>query len=77
MKEIAISELMKKVPEFNFCLDLHDASFGFIKIENLKEVFEKAEDCLNNIDYSKYWGFQPPIKLPYDGMYGTNFADVK
>ncbi len=77
MKEIAISELRKNVPEFNFALDLHDASFGYMKLENAKEIFEKAEDCLNNIDYSKHWGFAPPIKLPYDGMWGMNFADVK
>lgn len=77
MKEIAISELRKNVPEFNFALDLHDASFGYMKLDQAKEIFEKAEDCLNNIDYSKYWGFEPPIKLPYDGMWGANFADVK
>lgn len=77
MKEIAISELAKNVPEFNFALDLHDASFGYMKTENAKEIFQKAEHCLNNIDYEKYWGFKPPIKLPYDGMWGDNFSDVK
>lgn len=77
MKEIAISELTQKVPEFVFALDLHDASFGYVKEENAKEVFEKAGEVLNNIDYEKYWGFKPPIPLPYDGMFGKNFGDVK
>lgn len=77
MKEIAISELTKNVPEFNFALDLHDASFGYMKEDDASRIFKEAEACLNNIDYEKYWGFKPPIKLPYDGMWGTSFADVK
>lgn len=77
MKEVAISELMKKVPEFKFALDLHDASFGYMKKENSREIFEKAGEVLNNIDYEKFWGFKPPIPLLYDGMMGSNFADVK
>lgn len=77
MKEIAITELQKHVPEFNFALDLHDASFGYMKEDQAKEIFERAEHCLNNIDYEKYWGFKQPIPLPYDGMFGDNFADVK
>jgi DNA polymerase I-like protein with 3'-5' exonuclease and polymerase domains len=77
MKEVAITELKRNVPEFNFALDLHDASFGYMQEDKADEIFNKAEACLNSIDYSKYWGFKPPIKLPYDGMWGTNFADVK
>lgn len=77
MKEIAICELKKKVPEFIFALDLHDASFGYMKKEHSKEIFEAAENCLNNIDYQRYWGFKNPISLPYDGMRGVNFAEVK
>lgn len=77
MKEIAISELYKHVPEFIFALDLHDASFGYMKVEDSLEIFKKAEDVLNSIDYSKYWGFEPEIELPYDGMHGPTFADVK
>jgi DNA polymerase I-like protein with 3'-5' exonuclease and polymerase domains len=77
MKEIAVTELMHHVPEFKFSLDLHDASFGYIKTENAKEIFEAAQHCLNNIDYEKYWGFKPSIPLPYEGGYGSNFGGVK
>ena len=77
MKEVAITELKRNVPEFNFALDLHDASFGYMQEDKAEEIFKKAEECLNSIDYSKYWGFKPPIPLPYDGMWGDNFADVK
>lgn len=77
MKEIAISELRNKVPEFVFALDLHDASFGYMKDENSKQIYAECETVLNNIDYSKYWGFEIPIPLPYDGKFGSTFADVK
>lgn len=77
MKEIAISELFAKLPEFNFALDLHDASFGYVKEELAEEIHKEAENILNSIDYSKYWGEKPSIDLPYDGMMGYNFADVK
>lgn len=77
MKEIAVSTLHKKVPEFNFALDLHDASFGYMDKSRSKEIFKAAEEVLNSIDYEPYWGFKTPIPLPYDGMFGANFADVK
>jgi len=77
MKEIAVAELTEKVPEFKFSLDLHDASFGYIKTEKNEELFMAAQECLNSIDYEKYWGFKPSIPLPYEGGYGNNFGDVK
>lgn len=77
MKEIAISELHNNVKEATFALDLHDASFFYMKDEVKEEVFKKAENHLNCIDYEKYWGFKTPISLPYEGGFGSNFADVK
>jgi len=77
MKEIAVSQLYKKLPEFNFSLDLHDASFGYVKSGQTVEIFKEAEKILNSIDYEPFWGFKSPIPLPYDGMHGKNFADVK
>lgn len=77
MKEIAIAELTKNVDKAVFALDLHDASFFYMKAEDKAEVFKAAEDCLNGIDYQKYWGFKPDIPLPYDGGFGNDFGDVK
>ena len=77
MKEIAISELTRNVPEFNFALDLHDASFGYMKEEEAGRIFKEAEACLNSIDYEKYWSFKSPIKLPYEGGFGDNFSEIK
>ena len=77
MKEIAISEIYEKVPEFQFALDLHDATFGYIPEENADEVRAKIDHVLDNIDYSKYWGFTPKISLPYESKMGESFKDVK
>ena len=42
MKEVAITELKRNVPEFNFALDLHDASFGYMQEDKAEEIFKKA-----------------------------------
>lgn len=77
MKEIAISEIYKKVPEFEFALDLHDATFGYIPNENADEIRAKVDTVLANIDYQHYWGFAPAISLPYESKMGESFKDVK
>lgn len=77
MKEVAIAELTKHVPEATFALDLHDASFFYMKEDCKTEIFKKAENCLNTICYEKYWGFKPEIPLPYDGGFGKDFSEIK
>lgn len=77
MKEIAISELYKNFPDVTFALDLHDASFFYIKEDVTEQRFKQIEAHFNGIDYMKYWGFEPPIPLPYDGGFGDDFSSVK
>lgn len=77
MKEIAIPEMFKHVPEAVFALDLHDALFAYVPEDRVKEIFEKSEKVLNEINYKHYWGFEPPIPLPFDGGYGVNFSEIK
>jgi DNA polymerase I-like protein with 3'-5' exonuclease and polymerase domains len=77
MKEIAICEMMQKNADCLFALDLHDANFMYVKEDEVKQKSEELDHTLNNIDYSKYWGFTPPIPLPYESNYGSNFSDVK
>lgn len=77
MKEIALAEVYHKNQDCNFALDLHDANFMYVKTEDVKQKAEELDYTLNNIDYSKYWGFTPSIPLPYESNYGNNFSDVK
>jgi DNA polymerase I-like protein with 3'-5' exonuclease and polymerase domains len=76
MKEIAIKETFEKVPKAIFCLDLHDASFFFVKEED-RHLTEQLDAVLNDIEYETYWGFKPCIPLPYDSKFGLTFAEVK
>lgn len=77
MKEIAIKETYNKVPNALFALDLHDANFFYVKEGEIEYNAKELDKVLNEIDYSKYWGFTPAIPLEYESMYGKNFADVK
>lgn len=77
MKEIAIKETFEKVPEAIFLLDLHDANFFYVKQEDAERLHVELDNCLNGIDYSKYWGFVPAIPLPYESKRGKTFAEVK
>lgn len=77
MKEIAIKETFEKVPEAIFLLDLHDANFFYVPKGMGAELHKRLDDALNNIDYSKYWGFVPAIPLPYESKRGLTFAEVK
>jgi len=77
MKEIAISEMYRNFHDVTFALDLHDASFFYIKEDVIEERFKQVESHLNAIDYRKYWNFELPIPLPYDGGFGEDFSSVK
>lgn len=77
MKEIAILETYEKVPEAIFLLDLHDANFFYVKIVDGPRLHKELDYVLNNVDYSKYWGFELSIPLPYESKRGKTFAEVK
>jgi len=78
MKEIALHEMHKQVPEAMFLLDLHDATFNVIRDDDkFDSVVNKCDKILNNIDYAPYWGFSIPIPLPYESGSGYTFGDVK
>jgi DNA polymerase I-like protein with 3'-5' exonuclease and polymerase domains len=77
MKEIAVAETFNKVDDALFCLDLHDASFFYVKSELLESKAKELDHVLNNVDYEPYWGFKPEIPMPYESNFGRNFRDVK
>lgn len=77
MKEIAIKETFEKVPEAIFLLDLHDANFFYVPKATAADLHVKLDEVLNGIDYSRYWGFEPAITLPYESKRGKTFAEVK
>lgn len=76
-KNIAIAEVAANVPEADFALDLHDATFDWVPEDGADRVAKDIDEVLASIDYSKYWGFVPPIKLPFESHVGDSFADLK
>jgi hypothetical protein len=77
MKEIAIATLFQKFPDVHFTVDLHDATFSLAPESDLKEIETEMLQCLNDIDYSKYWGFELPCPLTYESGSGKSFRDIK
>jgi hypothetical protein len=77
MKEIAISELYKAFLDVHFMLDLHDATFSYCPLDQMKELEKEVLKCLNDINYETYWGFKETCPLTYESMSGTSFRDVK
>jgi DNA polymerase I-like protein with 3'-5' exonuclease and polymerase domains len=78
MKLIAISEIKKARYPVQFLLDLHDASFYLMHDDDKKRGLDKElQQFLSNLDYTKYWGFDPEIKLTYSTTSGKNFAELK
>ena len=77
MKEIAISVSAKELPNTLFALDLHDATFSYAPLEGIKETAEDLVNLLEDINYKAFWGFDPPISLPYESATGLNFGEVK
>lgn len=77
MKEIAIHETFLKVPEAIFVLDLHDANFFYVPEDECDALKDRLDNVLNEIDYSKYWGFDLAISLPYESKIGYRWSDVK
>lgn len=77
MKEIAISVLSKKMPECFLTLDMHDGIFYVTPSEDTELIEKNLVRCLNDIDYEKFWGFVPPIPLPYESGSGSNFGELK
>lgn len=77
MKEINVAETAKKLKSCWFALDLHDATFNFTDDPQPDELTKEVNRFLDDIDYKRYWGFEPPIPLAYESAYGKSFKDVK
>jgi len=77
MKEIAIAEMFHKNPDCMFAMDMHDASFMYVREDEAEAKAKELDETLSSINYSKYWGFTPSIPLPYESKFGVNFSQVK
>ena len=75
--EIAISVLGNKFPNNYLALQLHDGLFYYAPLDGIKENMESMVDVLDHIDYETFWNREIPIPLPFEGLYGQSFGEVK
>lgn len=77
-KELALMILTEDFPEFDFAFDLHDGLFFYADInDQLLPLMTEARDILNNIDYEKYWGWEPSIPMLWDAAVGIDWGKMR
>lgn len=76
-KDLAIQQINKLFPEFEFMIDLHDGLFYEVKQEVTTERILECREMLNNLDYEKWWGFKSPIPLLWDASVGSRWSTLK
>lgn len=76
-KDLAIQEINKLFPEFEFMIDLHDGLFYEVKEDVPTERIIECREMLNNLDYEKWWGFESPIPLLWDASVGSRWSTLK
>ncbi len=77
MKDLAIQEIDKHFPEFEFWFDLHDGLHYECPIEVPDSRLIECREMLNNMDYKKWWGVQPVVPLTWDASVGRDWAQSK
>jgi DNA polymerase I-like protein with 3'-5' exonuclease and polymerase domains len=78
MKYLALATLRPQMKSLRlrFSHDLHDGLFFLAPEDRAVETAIKVRGILDNLDYRKAWGFEPPIPLPWDAKVGPNWGDL-
>ena len=77
MKDLAIQEIDRYFPEFEFWFDLHDGLHYEVPIDLPDSRLLECRDMLDNIDYLKWWGVTPAVPLTWDASVGADWAKLK
>lgn len=77
MKDLAIQEIDKHFPEFEFWFDLHDGLHYECPIDMPDSRIIECREMLNNLDYLKWWGVAPVVPLTWDASVGKDWANLK
>lgn len=78
MKNLAITQLAKHFPQFEFVFDVHDGIFVWAEKskQGMQDVLA-AREMLNNMDYEAAWGWKPRIPLSWDASVGVTWGEMK
>lgn len=77
MKDLAIQEIDKHFPEFEFWFDLHDGLHYEVDIDLPDSRLIECREMLDKMDYLKWWGVQPVVPLTWDASVGPDWAQLK
>jgi len=77
MKDLAIQEIGKYFPEFEFWFDLHDGLHYEVKNDVPNSRLIECREMLNKMDYGKWWGYTPTVPLTWDVQVGSRWSELK
>lgn len=78
-KYLAIAVLKNMLVDYNvrFAWDLHDGLY-FYAPKAIAEKFQvEGKKKLDNLPYTKAWGYTPPIPMPWDTKRGASWGSLK
>ncbi len=77
MKDLAIQEMHKHFPDQIFWFDLHDGLHYQVPADTPESEIKAARTMLNELDYKKWWGYDPSIPLTWDASQGRRWSELK
>ena len=60
-----------------FAWDLHDGIYFYIPEDKVQRAGVEIKYLLDNLPYTKAWGFTPPIPMPWDAKAGKSWGTLK
>jgi DNA polymerase-1 len=78
-KYLAMSTLAPHIEEAGarFMLDLHDGIYLEVPDNKAEKFCRAGKQALDDLPYTKAWGFTPPIPLPFDVKAGKAWGELK
>lgn len=59
-----------------FAWDLHDGLYWYVPIAHVAAVAREARRILDNLPYTREWGYTPSIPMPWDIKVGTSWGQM-
>ena len=77
MKDLAIQEIHKHFPEFEFWFDLHDGLHYEVPVDVPDARLIECRSMLDNLDYKAWWGVDLKVPLTWDASVGARWSELE
>lgn len=57
--------------------ELHDGLYSIVPDEKVEQFAVEGKKILDNLPYTKAWGFTPPVPMPWDCKAGKRWSELK